>query len=227
MQMGWRLAPRRPFPLQTGGGILLNAFDGLFRHSGAELSVADGDAVTEKEIVQGCKQGSREAQRELYLRTCDRVYCLLLRMTGNPDDASELTQDTFLRVFRKVQSFEGNASISTWVYQIALNEGRQFLRRRKGREEAVSALARPTEANPEIERETARLDIKEALAKLPEAERTLIVLRHLQELSYDEMAGILGKPAGTIASGLNRARQMLRDRLDSRSRQPCRRNEIS
>lgn len=184
----------------------------------------DRDSVTEREIVQACQQGGRRAQRELYLRTCDRVYRLLLRMTGNPDDASELTQETYLRVFRKVRDFEGNASISTWVYQIALNEGRQFLRRQKGREEAISALIRPTEANSESEDQTTRLDVAEAVASLPEAERSLIVLRHLQGLSYGEMAEILGKPAGTIASGLNRARQMLRERLGSCSRHPRRRN---
>lgn len=198
-----------------------------FRLSDAGLPAADGDTVTEREIVQGCKRGNREAQRELYLRTCDRVYRLLLRMTGNPDDASELTQDTFLRVFNKVRSFEGKASISTWVYQIALNEGRQFLRRRKGREESAPTLVRSAETNPDTDAAAARMDIEEALERLPESERTLIVLRHLQGMSYDEMAEILGRPAGTIASGLNRARQMLRERLDAPSPRLSRRNELS
>jgi RNA polymerase sigma-70 factor (ECF subfamily) len=171
--------------------------------------------VNEHELVERCRQGDREAQRELYARTSDRVYGLLLRMTGNADDAADLAQDTYLRAFRGIGQFRETASVATWVYQIALNEARQFLRRRKRREEAPGEMDEVAEASGRTGHDPIRLDIEEALARLPEGERTLIVLRHLEGLSYQEMARVLAKPAGTIASGLNRARQMLREQLGS------------
>ena len=171
--------------------------------------------VNESELVERCRKGDREAQRELYARTSDRVYRVLFRMTRNADDASELAQETYLRVFRGIGEFKGTASVATWVYQIALNEGREFLRRRKRREEVSGGVDELVESPGQSGHDQIRLDIEEALARLPEAQRTLIVLRHLEGLSYGEMAQVLGKPAGTIASGLNRARQMLREQLGS------------
>ena len=170
--------------------------------------------MTEAEIVQLCKEGDREAQRELYAQSCDRIYRLLLRMTHNAEDAAELTQETYLRVFRSIHTFAGASSVTTWIYQIAVNEARQFLRRQKLSDEAATELRRPVRQGSEGGNADVRLDIEEALAKLPVAERTLIVLRHFEGLGYGEMAKVLGKPPGTVASGLNRARQMLREHLD-------------
>jgi len=171
--------------------------------------------VNEHELVEQCRKGDRKAQRELYAQTSDRVYRLLFRMTRNADDASELAQETYLRVFRSIGEFKGKASVATWIYQIALNEARQFLRRLKRREEVAGDVEQLVESSGQTGHDSLRLDIEEALARLPEAERALIVLRHLEGLSYDEMAEVLEKPAGTIASGLNRARQMLREQLGS------------
>ena len=171
--------------------------------------------MNEHELVEQCRQGDREAQCELHARTSDRVYRVLFRMTRNADDASELAQETYLRVFRGIGEFKGTASVATWIYQIALNEARQFLRRRKRREEVSDGVDELVEPSGQTGHDPIRLDIEEALARLPEAERALILLRHLEGLSYAEMAQVLGKPAGTIASGLNRARQMLREQLGS------------
>lgn len=169
--------------------------------------------MTECQLVERCRQGDREAQRELYAQHVDRVYRLLLRMTGNRDDASELSQDVFLRVFEHIDRFDGRASLGTWVYQIALNEGRQFLRR-KGRDQAGRAEWGQRASTDQVGPDHARLHIADALERLPEEERTLLVLRYFEQLSYAEMAKALEKPAGTVASGLNRARQLLKERLD-------------
>jgi RNA polymerase sigma-70 factor (ECF subfamily) len=171
--------------------------------------------VTEHEIVKRCRQGDREAQRELYARTSDRIYRLLLRMTRNPDDAFDLAQDTYLRAFERIHQFDGQAKVATWVYRVAVNEALQFLRRRQRRDRAMEERVSP--ASPggvdEASARDARLDVEAAIDRLPEDERALIVLRHFEGLGYAEMARVLDKPPGTIASGLSRARRMLRDLL--------------
>jgi len=169
--------------------------------------------VNEQELVDRCRKEDREAQRELYAQTADRVYRLLLRMTRNADDAYELTQETYLRVFQHIRGFKGTSSVATWIYQIALNEARQFLRRKKRRKETPDDVAHLAERIAPTGNDPVKMDLADALDRLPETERTLIVLRHFEGLSYDEMAHVLEKPPGTIASGLNRARRMLREIL--------------
>lgn len=168
--------------------------------------------MTDQELVQRGRQEDREAQREIYTRNADRVYRLLLRMTGNVEDASELTQDVFLRVFKKLAQFDERAGLGTWIYQIAINEGRQFLRKRKRQDIRLAEI----EPGSDVEQDHAaalRLDVAEALDRLPEEEKTLLVLRYFEQQSYAEMAETLDKPPGTIASGLNRARKLLQEKL--------------
>jgi RNA polymerase sigma factor (sigma-70 family) len=135
-------------------------------------------------------------------------------MTGNADDAFELSQDAFVQVFSSLDRFDGRASLGTWVYQIALNEGRQFLRRKKLQQTKLTAIE-PSAGTPEDSTADNRLDIAEALDQLPEEERTLLVLRYFEQLSYDKIAEATGKPPGTVASGLNRARRLLREKLSA------------
>lgn len=169
--------------------------------------------MTESQLIQRCRQGARDAQRELYAQTCDRIYRLLLKMTHNPEDASDLTQATYIRVLQNIHQFDGTSRVATWVYRIAVNEALQFLRGEKRRGLRELDRGRGTIAASETAASDARLDVAEALAQLPPDERTLIVLRYFEGLSYAEMAEILGKPSGTIGSELNRARQKLRDVL--------------
>lgn len=177
--------------------------------------------VTEQQLVQKCREGDRDAQREIYARTSDRIYRLLLRMTGRPEDASDLTQDTYLKVFGAIDRFQGTSSLTPWIYQIAVNEARQFLRRQRLYQTKLRLLGRLGETcGPATSDAHAAADIHEALLGLPEAERALIILRHFDQLSYDQIAQILDKPPGTIASSLNRARRRLRELLEQDSPGP-------
>lgn len=169
--------------------------------------------MTESQLIQRCSQGDRDAQRELYAQTCDRIYRLLLKMTHNPEDASDLTQATYIRVLQNIHQFDGTSRVATWVYRIAVNEALQFLRGEKRRGLRELDRGQGTIAASETTASDARLDVAEALAQLPADERALIVLRYFEGLSYAEMAEILGKPSGTIGSELNRTRQKLRDVL--------------
>ncbi|MBI4581180.1 MAG: sigma-70 family RNA polymerase sigma factor [Planctomycetes bacterium] len=173
--------------------------------------------MNDQELIRRCRERDRSAQRELYARTSDAIYRLLLRMTGDADDAFDVAQDVYVKVFAGIDRFQGDSDVTTWIYRIAINEARQLLRRRRRYgdklREIQSAAVRETPADAAT---AAAVDVREALARLPEYERGLIVLRHFNELSYEEMARVLDKPAGTIASALNRARRMLRDVLDDR-----------
>ncbi len=183
--------------------------------------------MTESQIIQGCRQGDRTAQHELYARTSDRIYRLLLRMTRNPEDAFDLTQDTYLRVFRNIDRFDATASITTWVYRIAVNEALQFLRRRKRGDRAIRQHGQAAQGASESRAADVRLDVEQAVAELPELERALVILRYFEGLSYAEMAAALARPPGTIASGLNRARSLLREYLEPESVNESRRKESS
>ena len=177
--------------------------------------VHDQTSLAQADIISGCLRGDGQAQRALYAHTSDRAYRLLLRLTRNAEDAADLLQETYVRVFSRLDRFQGASSLSTWVYQIALNEARQFFRRHRRYERALrEELPGPAESQAGGEEALAvGMDVREAVARLPEEERTLIVLRYFEGLDYARMAEVLDKPAGTIASGLNRARRMLQDVL--------------
>jgi RNA polymerase sigma-70 factor (ECF subfamily) len=169
--------------------------------------------VNDSELAQHCARGDREAQRLLYERCSERIYRLLYRMNPNGDDASDLAQETFVRVFEKIHTFDGTSSLMTWIYRIAVNESLQFRRREKRRTGILVRLARRRQEDRTSPAQNDGGEVLAALGRLPEPERALLVLRYTEGLSYDEMAKVLGKPPGTIASGLNRARQMLRQIL--------------
>lgn len=173
--------------------------------------------MTEAELVQRCREGDRVAQRELYAQTSERIYRLLLRMTGNPEDAFDLSQETYVKAFGRIGEFQGESGVATWIYRIAVNEALQRLRRSKRLASKLRALPLETESESPEAAAIASLDVREALDALPDEERTLIILRHFDGLSYDEMAVVLDKPAGTIASALNRARRLIREQLEEKA----------
>lgn len=171
--------------------------------------------MTEEQIIQGCREGDRQAQHLLYARTCDRIFNLLLRITGDPEVAFDLAQDTYLKVYAHIGRFDGRSTLLTWLYRIAVNEARQFFRRRSLYASKLKDLT--LQYNPlttQDAKASSVMDIQEALARLPEFDRHLIVLRHFESLSYDELAEVLDCPAGTVASALNRARRRLRELLE-------------
>jgi RNA polymerase sigma-70 factor (ECF subfamily) len=169
--------------------------------------------VNEAEIVELCRRRDRRGQQALYALTCDRVYRVLVRLTRNPDDAFDLAQDTYLRAFQRIDQFDAASSVATWIYRIAVNEGLQFLRRRGRHLRVVGELETPQSQSAAAASDT-RMDVEQALERLPDEERALLVLRYYEGLDYAEMARVLEKPPGTIGSGLNRARRLLREVLD-------------
>jgi RNA polymerase sigma-70 factor (ECF subfamily) len=157
-----------------------------------------------------------------------RLYAFSLRLTGNPQDAEEITQDAFVRAYRALATFPASRlrtlALRPWLYQIALNVFRNRVRYRKlhlvpldqGNEQGDMELEGDKEARPDMALERAELkaSLEARVAALPERYRLAVVLRHIQGLGYSEMAVVLKQPIGTVKANVHRGVRMLRDALD-------------
>ena len=177
---------------------------------------------TEKELVGRCQhvEGGRadsDAFRALFERYKDRVYSIALRYSGDPAVAQDITQDTFLKLFAGIGTFRGDANFDSWLYRLVVNAC--FDQKRKTRrllplvEGLLDWLPAPGgSALDDVVRAEMSAGIRDVVETLPPEQRMVIVLRYTQGLSYEEIAGILGCPAGTIASRLNRVHRILERR---------------
>ena len=179
--------------------------------------------MTELELVVLAKAGDQDAFEQLVRDNEKRIYNLVLRMVGNPEDALDLSQESFLKAWKGLPSFKGDSAFSTWVYRLASNPCLDFLRRRKRQQEAVGAPLSlddedapppPSDENsqPEVqlERTERSLALKKALDALPDHHRQVLILRELSGLSYQEISDALDLDIGTVKSRLTRARLSLR-----------------
>lgn len=170
--------------------------------------------MIENELIARCRQGDREAQRQLYAKTSEHIYRLLLRMTGNSDDAFDLAQDTYVRAFAKIADFDGKSSVTTWLYRLAVNEALQCARRARKARTHLRALPVGNHDDLDSDRMSARLDVEEALAGMDPSDKALLLLRYQEGLNYRAIAEAANCPEGTVASRLNRARLKLRAILE-------------
>ena len=173
---------------------------------------------TERELVEACQRGEREAFRALFERHKGKVYSIALRYSGDAETAMDIAQETFLKLFSCIGSFRGASSFESWLYRLVVNSCLD--QKRKTRRlmplvgELLDVLQAPGESMVE---EVARAElggrVRSAVGSLPADQRIVIVLRYTQGLSYDEIAEILGCSVGTIASRLSRAHKVLERRL--------------
>ena len=179
-------------------------------------------------LVAASKNGDQEAFAQLVQRYQRLVFNLVYRMLQQYEEATEITQETFLAAWQGLPSFRGDARFPTWLYRIAYNCSLKQLELRK-RDRALQVALEENKtlenANDE-QRESAELDaherqilIQEHLSHLPAKYRIVLILRHLQDMTYEEMAEILTMPIGTIKTHLFRARNLLKDRLQSLNRE--------
>ena len=147
------------------------------------------------------------------------VWHFLLRMTGNEEDAMDLTQEVFLRVFRKLGQYRFDAALSTWIGRVAYSIALRFLEKRRiDTEPFEDDVQSSDQLGPEreLEAEHARRHVVAALAALKPVPRTIVSLHHLQGLTVEEIAGVTELPAGTVKSHLYRARRQMRHLLTSK-----------
>jgi len=176
---------------------------------------------SDQEIVQRCLSGDADAYAGLVERYGGRVYNIALRITRDPDAARDCAQDAFIRAYRALHQYDPAYSFGPWLYRIATNASLNYVQRAHGRELTVEELpedSEPPDAGPEllaVRREEVQ-EVLAAMAELPPAYRAALTLRHLQQLSYQEVADVLGLPLGTVKTHLHRARAALRARLAAR-----------
>lgn len=168
-------------------------------------------SVSPADLVARCQAGDLIAQRALYDQFAPRVYRLAVRMVG-AEDAADVAQQTFLKMFRGLASFRRGAQLSTWLYRIAVNESLQHRRRKRSPRIELPAELPDDAPDPGQRIEQAEL-IEQALASLDAELRAVFLLRELEGLSYQQIAEVLEIPAGTVASQLSRARSELRQHL--------------
>lgn len=174
-----------------------------------EVLPADESAVDEQQLVESCRLGDRDAQRQLYEQHCDKVYRLMYRMAGS-SDAEDLTQHVFLCVFRKLNQFQSRSSFATWLFRLATNEALQFLRRQQ-RQRCRSIPHDVIDHFNESPHLDQRDLLEYALHQLDPDLGAILLLREVEDLSYYDIAMTLDIAEGTVASRLNRARRCLRE----------------
>jgi RNA polymerase sigma-70 factor, ECF subfamily len=203
------------------------------------LVSAIGITTEDASLVADLKAGSEEAFALLIAQYHQPLYSLIARSINDPADAADLTQEVFIKVFRSIRGFHGDASLRTWLYRIALREAsnqRRWWSRHKRQEitidssydadadaESDSLCLSATLADPgdspydqAVQSET-RERLEAALRQLPQAFRTVVVLREIEGFAYEEIAEILDLNLGTVKSRLTRGRTALRDLLLSQN----------
>ena len=148
----------------------------------------------DEKLLEHIRAGNREAFDELVRKYQREIYFLTLRMVKNIEDAEDLTQQTFIKTFERLESFRGESGFKTWLYQVAINLCRShFRRRRETLELTEAALGGSDERPPEIflKSEAASAAV-EAAAGLPEKQRVTVILRMFHEMSYEEIGKIAG-----------------------------------
>ncbi len=178
---------------------------------------------TDEQLVRKAQQEDERAFGELVHRYESKVYSLALKMLRNPEDAEDVLQDTFLRAYRGIKSFQGNSTFSTWIYRITANSALMRLRRKHlptvsiddadERETPINiADWAPGPVEQLLNQETQQA-MNQAIESLPPEFRQVFVLRDIEELSNSEVAEILDLSVAAVKSRLHRARLKVRDRL--------------
>jgi RNA polymerase sigma-70 factor, ECF subfamily len=205
-----------------------SVLDRLRRRSEYHMSIG------ERLLLGRLVRRDEDAFNEIVRAYSDRVYSLVLRLVGSPAEAEDLAQEVFVTVFKSIETYRGEAKLSTWILRIAANHAKnriKYLSRRRttGQElrdgsdatEMADEGKAPVQAHfaaPDVMLEAVETErlMQEAIAQLDEEQRLLVVLRDVEELSYDEIVEITGLPEGTVKSRLHRARMALKDLLEGR-----------
>ena len=178
---------------------------------------------SDAELARLAAEGDAAAFDEIYSRYRTLVYSIALRMTRNPADAEDLSQDSFVTLLRQIGSFRGEALFKTWLYRVVVNQVKMHFRHRKSRLEDQTSDGELPEREPNPERRANsqqvidRLAIEEAMRRLPPGYRTAFNLYDVERYKHKQIARLLGCSEGTSKSQLHKARVSLRKLLSARS----------
>jgi RNA polymerase sigma-70 factor (ECF subfamily) len=213
------------------------------------LASAIGITTEDVALVADLKAGSEEAFAVLIAQYHQPLYSLIARSLNDPADAADITQEVFIKVFRSIRGFHGESSLRTWLYRIALHEAsnqRRWWSRHKKQEITIDSSF---EADPDAENShlslaatladrsdspfdhalqaEVRERVEAALRQIPEAFRTVVILREIEGFAYEEIAEILNVNLGTVKSRLTRGRSALRIILNADCVVPAAKSESS
>ena len=184
-----------------------------------ELVSKSQDPISKKEfeLIRQASAGNTYAFKELYDSNVNRVYALCLRVSQDPDIADELTQEVFIKAWEKLSTFQFGSKFSSWLHSIAINQFLMMKRAEKRFGEKVSELKHLIDNeqlyNKSKHHHDARIDIEQALEKLPEQARMAFVLHDIEGYKHHEISNIMNIETGTSKAHLHRARKMLREEL--------------
>jgi RNA polymerase sigma factor (sigma-70 family) len=172
------------------------------------------------ELARGAVLGNEDSWKRIYENTCDRLFSLLCFQIGDREEALDLLQETYLRAFRRLGQYRGDAPLAAWLRTIALRRATDWKRvhlRRLGRRVPLTEAAAAIEPEPErIPSESESLELRRALSRLSGRQRAVLLLREYEERSFSEIAGILGMNESTARVHYTRARERLRLALTRR-----------
>ena len=189
--------------------------------------------VDDAMLVERCRRGDSAAMERLILKYQNRIYNIILKMCANPDDAAELTQETFVKIIEKIDKFEGRSGFYTWAFRIAVNLTLNYCQRsvrlgyrsldaddsehsRQAKAQLKQFLSDDSSPDPAAVAESRDLCeiVVKALMKLEEAHRAVVVLRDIEGMSYAQIAKVIDVEVGTVKSRLSRARSNLKEILE-------------
>ncbi|MFC1762430.1 RNA polymerase sigma factor [Planctomycetota bacterium] len=191
-------------------------------------------SIDDNVLIDRCRRGDSAALERLILKYQKRIYNVILRICPNPDDAAELTQETFVKVIENVEKFKGKSSFYTWAFRIAVNLTLNYCRRAskleirsldsedrdlaaKTSQQLREFLADDRAPDPAVVAQNRELCdvVSNALNRLDDGHRTVIVLRDIEGMSYTQIANVLGIELGTVRSRLSRARSHFRQIVEA------------
>ena len=189
-------------------------------------ALRQGNDANEAELIERAKQGDAQAFQALYDKHKRRVYSLCLRMTANTAEAEDLTQEAFLQLFRKIDTFRGESAFSSWLYRLTANIALMRFRKKKLISTSLDEFTTSDEENSGPRNEVGeadlrltglfdRLNLQKAIDQLPEGCKALFILHDVKGYQHNEIAKMLGCSIGTSKSQVHRARKRLRKILQS------------
>lgn len=184
----------------------------------------------EKELIDRAKKGDVNAFEQLIEGCQKKVFNIAFRMLGNIDDASELSQEVFLKAYKSIKNFKGDSLFNTWIYKVTTNTCLDELRKRKNKKvvsldediefagNEIKRQIRDNSPGPEVAVENNELKrvVGDSISMLSEEYKTVIVLRDIHGFSYEEISRIIKCPEGTVKSRISRARQALKKILQQK-----------
>ena len=190
--------------------------------------------IDDSVLVEQCRRGGSEAMERLILKYQNRIYNVILKICANPDDAAELTQETFVKIIENLDRFEGRSSFYTWAFRIAVNLTFNYCQRsaklgyksldadddeynQQARAQLKEFLSDNSSPNPAVAAQNKELYeiVAKTLMELDDAQRTVIILRDIEGMNYAQIAKVLDIELGTVKSRLSRARRNLREILET------------